>query len=177
MSSTAKESTVSAVETTADQVRDLNERIIEISQRAGESSLRAYERLLGSVADAQERAAGRSAEWVLALGQAQARLTRELAEALPAAARGVGERAEAVVETGARQARKVPGVVQAEGELRGAVASERDLPIARYGSLSAAEVIERLSGLSDVELTKVDAYERKHKNRKTVRDRIESLRG
>ena len=32
----------------------------------------------------------------------------------------------------ARQARKVPGVAQAEGQIKGAVASEGDLPIARY---------------------------------------------
>ncbi len=173
MSTTAKESTVSAIEARADQARDLNERIIETSQRAGQSSLRAYENLLGSIADAQEQAAGRTAEWVLALGQAQAEFTRELAQALPSTVRGARQ----LAESGARQARKLPGVAQAEGEVKGAVASERDLPIARYEKLSAAEVNQRLSKLSAVDLAKVDAYERKHKNRKTVRDRIASLRG
>ena len=40
----------------------------------------------------------------------------------------------------ARQARKVPGVAQAEGQVKGAVASEEDLAIARYDSLTAEEI-------------------------------------
>ncbi len=41
----------------------------------------------------------------------------------------------------ARQARKVPGVAQAEGELKGAVASEQDLAIDNYDSLNVDEVV------------------------------------
>jgi ferritin-like metal-binding protein YciE len=77
----------------------------------------------------------------------------------------------------ARQARKVPGVAQAEGEVKGAVASERDLAIARYDSLTADEITDRLSDLSQIDLAKVDAYERRHQNRTTVLSRITSLRG
>ena len=77
----------------------------------------------------------------------------------------------------ARQARKVPGVAQAEGQVKGAVASESDLAIARYDALTADEIISRLAGLSQVDLAKVDAYERRHDNRTTVLDRISSLRG
>jgi len=62
------------------------------------------------------------------------------------------------------------------GEARGAVAREQDLPIARYESLKAAEIVKRLPKLSEVDLGKVDAYERKHGNRKTVLKKIESLR-
>jgi ferritin-like metal-binding protein YciE len=77
----------------------------------------------------------------------------------------------------ARQARKVPGVAQAEGQIKGAVASEQDLPITRYDSLTAADVLEKLSGLSQIDLAKVDAYERKNQNRSTVLGRTSALRG
>jgi ferritin-like metal-binding protein YciE len=76
----------------------------------------------------------------------------------------------------ARQARKVPGVAQAEGQIKGAVASQQDLAIARYDSLTAAEVLEKLSGLSQIDLAKVDAYERKNQNRSTVLGRTSALR-
>jgi ferritin-like metal-binding protein YciE len=77
----------------------------------------------------------------------------------------------------ARQARKVPGVARAEGELKGAVASEGDLPIARYDTLTADEIAAKLTGLSQIDLAKVDAYERKNQDRSTILSRIDSLRG
>ena len=91
--------------------------------------------------------------------------------------------ADAVREAGtrakrtARQARKVPGVAQAEGEIKGAVASEGDLAIARYDKLPAEEIAGKLSELSQVDLAKIDAYERKNENRTTVLSRISTLRG
>ena len=93
---------------------------------------------------------------------------------------GAGEavqRAAKATKRTARQARKVPGVAKAEGQVKGAVASEGDLAIPRYDSLTADEVIARLSGLSQVDLGKVDAYERRHQNRSTVLERVSSLRG
>ena len=77
----------------------------------------------------------------------------------------------------ARQARKVPGVAQAEGQAKGAVAGEGDLAIARYDSLTADEITSKLTELSQIDLAKVDSYERKHQNRTTVLDRITTLRG
>ena len=74
-----------------------------------------------------------------------------------------------------RQARKVPGAVRAEGTVKGALASESDLAIPNYDSLSADDVQDKLSGLSQVDLAKVDAYERKNQNRSTVTSRIDSL--
>ena len=71
----------------------------------------------------------------------------------------------------ARQARKVPGVVRAEGTVKGAVASEPDLAIPNYDSLSADEVQDKLNALSQIDLAKVNAYERKNQNRSTVIDR------
>src|SRR5215213_2696415 len=77
----------------------------------------------------------------------------------------------------ARQARKVPGVAQAEGQAKGAVASESDLAIAAYDKLTAEEIAGKLSELSQIDLAKVDSYERRHENRATVLGRISSLRG
>jgi ferritin-like metal-binding protein YciE len=96
-----------------------------------------------------------------------------------------GDRSYDVATTGAaettkkvaRNARKVPGVAQAEGEIKGAVASEGDLAIARYDSLTAEEITSRLPGLSQIDLAKIDAYERRRQNRATVLSRIDTLRG
>ena len=77
----------------------------------------------------------------------------------------------------ARQARKVPGVAQAEGQVKGALAAEGDLAIARYDSLTADEIAAKLTDLSQIDLAKIDSYERKNQNRTTVLSRITSLRG
>jgi ferritin-like metal-binding protein YciE len=77
----------------------------------------------------------------------------------------------------ATQARKAPGAARAAGRARGAVASEGDLPIPRYDSLNADEIVAKLPELSQAELAKVDAYERRHGDRATVRQRIDALKG
>jgi ferritin-like metal-binding protein YciE len=100
------------------------------------------------------------------------------------AVREAGEAANDTARTAAtkakrttRQARKVPGVAQAEGQIKGAVASEGDLAIARYDKLTAEEIIGRLAELSQIDLAKIDSYERKNQNRTTILSRITSLRG
>jgi ferritin-like metal-binding protein YciE len=91
--------------------------------------------------------------------------------------------ADAARKTGAkakrstRQARKVPGVAQAEGQVKGAVASQSDLAIGGYDKLTAEEIVSKLSELSQIELAKVDSYERRHANRTTVLERVSTLRG
>jgi hypothetical protein len=80
-------------------------------------------------------------------------------------------------KTTAREARNVPGVARVEGEIKGALASEGDLAIAGYGKLSAAEIVEKLPHLSQVDLAKVDSYERRNDNRRTILSRITGLRG
>jgi ferritin-like metal-binding protein YciE len=92
-------------------------------------------------------------------------------------ARSTARRASAGARRTSRQARKVPGVARAEGEIKGALASQEDLPIARYDDLTAEDVTGRLAGLSQVDLAKVDAYERKNQNRSTILVRVSSLRG
>jgi hypothetical protein len=63
-----------------------------------------------------------------------------------------------------------------ERAARGAAARAQDLPIAGYDDVGVRDINSRLPSLSEVELSTVEAYERKHKKRKTVLQKIESLR-
>jgi Transposase len=176
MASDARERAARAADAATERIRDLNEQVLERIKSGGESALEAYERTLKTVADYQEAAGQRGAEWVTGLAKAQAQFTRELASASPAAARELSKRVDEVTDAAARQARRVPGEPQAEAALRGAAALEQDLPIANYDKLSVKEIDSRLRRLSELDRTTVEVYERKHKNRKTVLHRIESLR-
>jgi ferritin-like metal-binding protein YciE len=92
-------------------------------------------------------------------------------------AQAAGRRTRTATRRTARQARKVPGVAQTEGQVKGAVAAEDDLAIAGYDGLTSDEIASRLPGLSQVDLAKIDSYERRHEHRSTVLNRIETLRG
>jgi ferritin-like metal-binding protein YciE len=94
-----------------------------------------------------------------------------------AATKDVARKTTAATRRTARQARKVPGVAQAEGQIKGAVASEGDLAIKRYDELTAEEIVGKLSELSQIDLAKIDSYEHKNQNRTTILSRITSLRG
>jgi ferritin-like metal-binding protein YciE len=98
---------------------------------------------------------------------------RDAGEATKNAAR----RTTSAAKRTARQARKVPGVARVEGQAKGAVASEDDLAIARYDELTADEITAKLGELSQIDLAKVDSYERRNQNRTTILSRIASLRG
>ena len=102
-----------------------------------------------------------------------AETVREAGETAAKAARGATSRG----KRGARKARKVPGVAQAEGQVKGAAASQDDLAISGYDGLTAEEVVDKLSELSQIELAKVDSYERRNQSRTTVLSKITSLRG
>ena len=90
--------------------------------------------------------------------------------------RDTAKRAEGEARKGARQARKVPGVAEVEGQAKGAAADESDIPIAGYSDLNANQVTSRLNELSQIDLAKVGAYERKNANRKSVLDKVRSLK-
>ena len=51
------------------------------------------------------------------------------------------------------------------------------LAIPGYDSLSASQVVQRLAGLSQEELAAVGAYERAHRGRRTILNRIDQLQG
>jgi ferritin-like metal-binding protein YciE len=136
-------------------------------QRMLDRLLKEIHRLTDAVAQAEFD--GDGAYDVTATGAADA--VREVSRTAKRTARqGAGQ-----AKRTARQARKVPGVARAEGTVKGAVASESDLAIPSYDSLSADEVQEKLPELSQIDLAKVNAYERKNQNRSTVTSRIDSL--
>jgi len=149
----------------------------------------AIERLAGAVGD--DRTAKLAASIRADEEKMLARVMREIPKLTDAVVRAEvkGDPSFEVATTGAaetvrkagtqakRTARKVPGAAQAEGQVRGAVASEDDLAIARYDTLSADEITSKLAALSQIELAMIDAYERKNQNRTTVLGRISSLRG
>jgi ferritin-like metal-binding protein YciE len=93
------------------------------------------------------------------------------------AAKRTARKTTAATKRTARNARAVPGVAQAEGQVKGAVASADDLAIAGYDSLTAEEITGKLPGLSQIDLAKVDSYERRHQDRSTIRSRVSNLRG
>jgi ferritin-like metal-binding protein YciE len=84
--------------------------------------------------------------------------------------------AQSQVRRRARSTRRVPGVARAEGQVKGIVASEDDLAIARYGKLTAHAIVEKLPELSQIELAKVEVYERRHQKRATVLSKVEILK-
>jgi len=97
---------------------------------------------------------------------------REAGEVALETARTTGARA----KRSSRQARKLPGVTQTEGQIKGAMASEADLAITRYDTLTAEDITGKLAELSQIDLAKIDTYERKNQNRTTVLSRISALR-
>jgi ferritin-like metal-binding protein YciE len=82
------------------------------------------------------------------------------------------------IELNARRsarARKVRGVARAERQVKG-TASAADLPVPDYDKLTASEIAARLAELSQVDLAKVEAYERRRQKRATVLNRIAALK-
>ena len=152
-----------------DETAKLAASILADEQKMLERILREIPKLTDAVVRADVK--GKPSYDVTTTGAADA--VREAGEATKDAAR----KTTAATKRTARQARKVPGVAQAEGEIKGAVASEGDLAIARYDTLTADEITGRLADLSQIDLAKVDAYERKNQNRTTILGRITSLRG
>jgi ferritin-like metal-binding protein YciE len=166
--------TYTAIERLAQAVGDDETAALAASIRADEEKM--LQRVLSEIpklTDAVVRAEikGNPSYDVTKTGAADA--VREVGRAADETARATGTSAKRT----ARQARKVPGLARAEGELKGAVASEGDLAIARYDTLTADEIIGRLADLSQIDLAKIDAYERRNQDRSTILSRIDALRG
>ncbi len=155
--------TYTSLERLAQSVGDQTTADLAVSIRADEEKM--LERLLREIPKLTEAVIGAEVE-----GKGSYDVSKTGAAD---AARGAGQAAKRT----ARQARKVPGVAQAEGQIKGAVASADDLAIARYDELTAEEIVDKLTELSQVDLAKVDSYERKNDNRTTVLSRVSSLRG
>src|SRR5947199_2548210 len=80
MATQPRDRATSHADQTIGQIRAINDHIVESARRGGEQALQAYERLLKTIADAQEAAGDRGAEWVRAFTAAEAKFTRELAD-------------------------------------------------------------------------------------------------
>ena len=157
--------------------RDVDdERTAELAASIREDEERMLERLrteLPKLADAVVRAEihGDPSYDLGTIGAVDA--VKETADSVKKTARDVGDGA----RKASRQARKVPGVAQAEGEIKGVLASEDDLPIAGYAELTAEDINAKLPSLSQIDLAKIDGYERRTQNRTTITSKIDSLRG
>lgn len=151
-----------------EQTADLAASIREEEQRMLDRVLREIPKLTAAVVSAEIE--GEPSYDLSKTGAAD--MGRELAEAGKRTVRGTQSR----TRRAARGARKVPGVARAEGQIKGAVASEEDLAISHYEQLNASDVVDKLPELSQVDLAKIDSYERRHQNRTTVLSRITSLR-
>ena len=151
-----------------DQTAKLAASILADEERMLEHVMREIPKLTDAVVD--EEIEGRPSYELAKTGTADA--TREAAREVKQTARETQARA----KRNARQARKVPGVAQVEGQIKGALASEEDLAIPRYDSLTAEEILSKLPELSQIDLAKVDSYERKNDNRTTVLSRVSALR-
>lgn len=166
--------TYTAIECLADSVGDrttqaLARSILVDEQRMLERILKEIPKLTEAVVRAQID--GKPSYDVGETGAADA--VRSASESVTEAARG----AASGVKHTARKARKAPGVARVEGQIKGALAAEGDLAITGYGKLTAAEIVEKLPHLSQIDLAKIDAYERKNQGRTTILSRIAGLRG
>jgi ferritin-like metal-binding protein YciE len=166
--------TYAAIERLADDVGDEETAALAVSIRGDEE--RMLERVMREIPALADAVVGAEIDGnpscdITKTGAGEA--VHEAADATRSAARKTTR----ATKRTARQARKVPGVARAEGQVKGALAGEGDLAIARYDSLTAEEITDKLNTLSQIELAKTDAYERKNRNRATVLSRITSLRG
>jgi ferritin-like metal-binding protein YciE len=167
--------TYDALERLANDLGDQDTAKLAASIRGDEEKmLDRVRREIPSLTDAVVRAEikGESEYHLDETGAADA--VREVAEEAKDTARKTASRAR---RTATRQARRVPGAADAEGLVKGALASEEDLAIPNYDSLTADEIVQKLPSLSQVDLAKIEAYERKHQARATVLNRVSSLRG
>ncbi|MFF3910319.1 hypothetical protein ACFYZJ_31215 [Streptomyces sp. NPDC001848] len=71
----------------------------------------------------------------------------------------------------------VPEATHRPGEeVLGAVTREEDLPIPGFSQLGIMEIQQRLRGLSPLQLTVIESWERGHSNRQAVLDAIDQVR-
>jgi ferritin-like metal-binding protein YciE len=152
-----------------DETADLAQRILADEERMLQRIMREIPKLTDAVVRAEVK--GQPSYDITTTGAGEA--VKEAGAATNSAAR----KTTAAAKRTARRARKVPGVAQVEGQVKGAVAGADDLAIARYDSLTADEITAKLPALSQIDLAKIDSYERKNQNRTTILSRIMTLRG
>ena len=152
-----------------DETADLAQKILADEEKMLARVLREIPKLTDAVVRAEVK--GDPSYDITATGAADT--VREASASAQKAAR----KTSAAGKRTARKARKVPGVAQVEGQVKGAVAGEQDLAIANYDTLTAEEITNKLTGLSQIDLARIDSYERRNQDRTTVLSRVSSLRG
>ena len=85
----------------------------------------------------------------------------------------VAERGIEAAEQVSRQGLRVAEDAAEQTERAAKKADPNDLPIKNYDKLNVSEISSKLDGLSAAELKKVEAYEKRNKNRETVIEQIE----
>ncbi|MEV5317424.1 hypothetical protein AB0K92_07075 [Streptomyces sp. NPDC052687] len=105
-----------------------------------------------------------------------------LPHAATSAMRSAVERFRKAADGGARQAAPTTKgallhMPEEDEEDEGAITREQEPPILRYEHFSVAEIIQRLPGLSQAQLSALDGYERAHAGRPEILKAIERLRG
>jgi hypothetical protein len=125
-----------------------------------------------SIPDQMGRAWQERTQWIDRAGQTYGDLAERGQAIMGGARQEVQQRAGQIGES----ARRIPGVARAEGMMTGLVVEADQLPIRDYDSLTADQIVQKLSPLSQRELEMVDGYERRHRSRTTVLNRIEELR-
>lgn len=73
--------------------------------------------------------------------------------------------------------RRASDLPQAPGDAPAGSAGDAELPFAGYDGLDDSQVIHGLSEHSQIELEAVESYERSHKNREPVLDKLRWMRG
>lgn len=94
-----------SIDATVARIRELNDRIVASAKKGGEESIKTYERMLEDLAQAQESAGARGAEWIQEFGRAQAAFTRQLAVAFPSFLERLGQRGRDLLGTATGTAR------------------------------------------------------------------------
>ena len=105
------------IESAVARIEELNDRIVASAKRGGEESVKTYERMLEDLAQAQESAGSRGAEWMQEFTRAQAAFTRQLAVAFPSFLERLGQRGRDLVGTATATARS--GAEKADDAVRG----------------------------------------------------------
>jgi hypothetical protein len=101
----------------------------------------------------------------------------EVSEAVSDAQRKTREVKRTVKKTTQRSqktTRKTVARTEAKPQRVAAPRTASELPIASYGSLNVDEIVSRLTGLTQTDLSKVFKYETAHENRATVLDSIQA---
>ena len=165
--------TYTAIERLAQHVGDDQTATLAAAIRADEEKM--LEGILGELPKLADAVAGAEVEGNPSFDVRSTGAAEAVGEAVDATKR-TARKASATTKRTARQARKVPGVAQVEGQVKGVTATEDDLAIAGYDSFTVEEINGRLSSLSQIDLAKIDSYERRHQDRTTILSRVSTLR-